>query len=103
MIEKYVMFTLATVLLMLPLTGYTMSYNQEYVDGADYQQQVTLQTDIEDFSAFTGESEADLFQDEIAIGGVFDTSTDSDEIAMSEHNCSGECHSNPEVGWRGSL
>ena len=110
MVKKYVMFFLATVLVMLPLTGNTMSYNQGYVEGVEHQQQVTLQKETESLSAFIGESEADLFQDNIgagsggiSAGGIFGTSSDSNELALSEHNCSGECHSNPEVGWRGSL
>jgi len=110
MIKTYVMFALATVIMMLPLTGNTMSYDRGYVEGVKHQQQVTLQTNTKSLSAFIGESEADLFSDEIAVGGVFGTSKPLDELAVASQpknqtkpNCMASCHSNPEVGWRGSL
>lgn len=108
MLKSVKLFFLATVLLMLPLTGYTMSYNQGYVDGVDHQQFETLHTETESMSAFVGESEADLFNDDISIGAISD-STNQTELSMAtqpqQDDCAtfNGCYSNPEVGWRGSL
>ena len=110
--QKCKLFFMAIVLLMLPLTGYTMSYNLGYVEGMNDQQQITLHTQTQSLSAFIGETEADLFTDKIVSGGIGGTSADDNELAMSTSptgpintdDClATDCYSNPEVGWRGSL
>ncbi|MEE9223094.1 MAG: hypothetical protein V3V40_06515 [Nitrosomonadaceae bacterium] len=110
MFKSVKLLFLAIALLMLPLTGYTMSYNQGFVDGVDHQQFETLQTETESLSAFVGESEADLFNDDI-VSGATTGSTNQIELSMATQPtmpepkewCMAGCYNNPEVGWRGSL
>lgn len=106
MFKTMKLFFLAVALLMLPLTGYTMSYNQGFVDGVNDYQQALVQTEALNPSTFAGESEADLFHDDIVFN---DLSEDNTELSMADAptdsggtvDCMAttECYQHPEVGW----
>lgn len=117
MFESFKRSTLVAVLLMLPLTVHAISFERGYVEGVKHQQQITLQIDLEEFSAFVSESGANLFNDDIVIvagdGGVIGTSLDNSKLAMAgpspqhqptpDGECMATCYQREEVGWRGSL
>ena len=98
--------SIVVALMAIPSIGYTMTYNQGFVDG---QEQVSqLQTEISILSTRMGEMEADLF---LVTAEFSVESSDSETVEVSSlrpknnglNDChiDHECHVNPEVGWRG--
>lgn len=102
-------FAVVAALMALPSVGYTMSYNQGFVDG-ESQQVSELQTQISTLSTRMGEMEADLYRvNDAIITGTGGQGT-SEKLSMADPENNGiechtsiddKCHVNPEVGWRG--
>jgi len=100
-------FAFVVTLMALPSIGYTMSYDQGFVDG-ESNQVSQLQTEISILSARMGEMEADLFR----VGEDFSADMNSSKtIELSSvrptndgAKCNGNamfmCYKQPEVGWQ---